>query len=74
MNLGRFEINQLLIESVADSRRSCVDWRVSLVLSKVMRCSRNGNGGRMHVILNGETLEEVGCFKYLGSQVTADRR
>ena len=26
----------------------------------------------MHVILNGETLEEVDCFKYLGSQVAAD--
>ena len=41
--------------------------------SKVMRCSRDGNGDRMHVILNGEPLEEVDCFKYLGSQVTDDR-
>ena len=40
--------------------------------SKVMRCFRNGNGDRMHVILNGEPLEVVYCFKYLGSQVTAD--
>ena len=39
--------------------------------SKVMRCSRYGNGGRMYVILNGEPLEEVDCFKYLGSQVAA---
>ena len=37
-----------------------------------MRCSRYGNGDRIHVILNGEPLEEVDCFKYLGSQVTAD--
>ena len=37
--------------------------------SKVIRCSRYGNGGRMHVILNGEPLDEVDCFKYLGSQV-----
>ena len=29
-------------------------------------------GDRMHVILNGEPLEEVDCFKYLGSQVAAD--
>ena len=28
--------------------------------------------GRMHVILYGEPLEEVDCFKYLGSQVAAD--
>ena len=26
----------------------------------------------MHVILNCEPLEEVNCFKYLGSQVAAD--
>ena len=46
--------------------------RVNVGKSKVMRCSRYGNGGRMHVILNGEPLEEVDCFKYLGSQVAAD--
>ena len=40
--------------------------------SKVMRCSGFGNRDRMHVILNGEPLEEVDCFKYLGSQVAAD--
>ena len=46
--------------------------RVNAGKSKVMRCSRYGNGGRMHVVLNGEPLEEVDCFKYLGSQVAAD--
>ena len=47
--------------------------RVNEGKSIVMRCSRNGNGGRMRVILNGEPLEEADCFKYLGSQVAADR-
>ena len=37
-----------------------------------MRCSRYGNGGQMQVILNGEPLDEVDCFKYLKSQVAAD--
>ena len=46
--------------------------RVNVGKSKVMRCSRYGNGGRMHVILNGEPLEEVDCFMYLGSEVAAD--
>ena len=49
--------------------------RVNVGKSKVMRCSRYGNGDRMHVmhvILNGEPFEEVDCFKYLGSQVAAD--
>ena len=40
--------------------------------SKVMRCSRHDSGDRMHVKLNGEPLEEVDCFKYLGSQVAAN--
>ena len=34
--------------------------------------SRESNGDRIHVILNGEPLEEVDCFKYLWSQVAAD--
>ena len=46
--------------------------RVNIGKSKVMRCSRYGNGGRMPVILNGQPVEEVDCFKYLGSQVAAD--
>ena len=40
--------------------------------SKVMRCSRYGYGDRMHVILNGEPLEEVDYLEYLGSQVAAN--
>ena len=48
--------------------------RVNVGKSKVMRCSRYGNGVRMHVILNGEPLKEVDCFRYLGSQVAADGR
>ena len=47
--------------------------RVNVGKSKVMRCSRYGNGGRMHLILNSKPLEEVDCFKYLESQVAADR-
>ena len=46
--------------------------RMNVGRSKAMRCSRYGNGGRMHVILNGEPLEEVDCFEYQGSQVAAD--
>ena len=47
-------------------------FRVNVGKSKVMRCSRYGNGDRMHVILNAEPLEEVDCFKYLELQVAAD--
>ena len=41
--------------------------RVNVGKSKVMRCSRHVNVGRMNVRLNGDQLEEVECFKYLGS-------
>ena len=43
--------------------------RVNVGKSKVMRCSRDGGASRIGVRLNGELLEEVQCFKYLGSQV-----
>ena len=37
--------------------------RLNIGISKVTRCSRYGNGSRMHVILNGEPLKDVDCFK-----------
>ena len=46
--------------------------RVNVGKSKVVRYSRYGNGGRMHVILNSEPFEEVECFKHTGSKVAAD--
>ena len=79
VNCGRFEINQLLFADdtaleeklsrlVSEFGRVCErrKLRVDVGKSKVMRCSRYGNGVRMHVIQNGEPLEEVNCFKYLG--------
>ena len=87
-NGGRIEINQLLFvddtAQVANSEKLCrlvseygrvceiSKLRVNVGKSKVMRCSKYGNGGRMHVILNGKPLEAVDCFKYLGSQVADD--
>ena len=46
--------------------------RVNVGKSKFTRCSRKVNEGRMYVRLNGVPLEELDCFKYLGSQVAAD--
>ena len=40
--------------------------------SKVMRCTRNEDGARLNVMLNGEALEEVDQFKYLGSVIAAN--
>ena len=63
-----------LCRLVSEFGRACErrKLRVNVGKSKVMRRSRYGNGDRMHVILNIEPLEEVDCFKYLGSQVAAD--
>ena len=90
VNGGRFEINQLLFAEdtalVANSEKLCRlvsefgrackrrKLRVNVGKSKVLRCSRYGNGGQMQAILNGELLKKVDCFKYLGLQVAADKR
>ena len=39
--------------------------------SKVMRCTRNEDGARLNVMLNGEAFEEVDQFKHLGSVIAA---
>ena len=46
--------------------------KVNVGKSKVMVCSRNGNGNVLNVELDGERLETVDCFKYLGSVLAAD--
>ena len=90
VNGGRFEINPLLFADdpalVADSEqklrrlvtefgRVCeIKLRVNVGKSKVMRCSRYVNGGRIDARLHGDALEEADCFKYLWSQVAADGR
>ena len=40
--------------------------------SKVMRCTRKEDGARLNVMLNGDELEEVDQFKYLGSIIAAN--
>ena len=68
------DLEEKLCRLVSEFGRVCErrKLRVNVGKSKIMRCSRYENGGRIHVILNGEPIEEVDCFKYLGSQVAAD--
>ena len=40
--------------------------------SKVMRCTRSEDGAKLNVMLNGEALQEVDQFKYLGSVIAAN--
>ena len=44
---------------------------VNVGTSKVMKCSRELGGRQLNVVLNGERLEEVDCFRYLGSVISA---
>ena len=46
--------------------------KVNIDKSKVMCCMREGEDARMNVILNGQVLEEVSHFKYLGSIIAAN--
>ena len=46
--------------------------RVNENKNNVMKCSRVVGGRSMNVALDGELLEEVECFKYLGSKITTD--
>ena len=68
------DLEEKLCRLVSEFGRVCErrKLRVNFGKRKVVRCSMFGNGDRMHVIPNGEPLEEVDCFKYLGSQVAAD--
>ena len=44
--------------------------KVNVGKSKVMRCTKTRNGVGLQINLEGEGLEEVESFKYLGSQMT----
>ena len=46
--------------------------QVNVGKSKFTRCTRNEDGARLNVMLNGEVLEEVEQFKYLGSVIAAN--
>ena len=77
-NGGRFDMNQLLFADhtaleddsedklcrlVSEFGRVCErKLRVNVGRSKVMRCSRYGNGDRMHVILKLRTVRGSGLF------------
>ena len=67
MNRNIFKMNSINARVISEFGRVCKRIRLRLDVDvgkgKVIRCSRYGNGGRMHVILNDEPLEEVNCFK-----------
>ena len=67
-------LDRKLCQLVTEFGRVCErrKLRVNVGKSKVMRYTRNEDGARLNVMLNGETLEEVDQFKYLGSVIAAN--
>ena len=63
-----------LCQLVTEFGRVCERRKLRVIVgkSKVMRCTRNEDGARLNVMLNGEALEEVDQFKYLGSVIAAN--
>ena len=53
-------------------RKKKVESKINVGKSKVLRCSRYGNGSGKHVILSGERIEEDDYSEYLWSKVAAD--
>ena len=46
--------------------------RINVEKSKVMKCTREREGGKLDIVLNGKLVEEVNNFKYLGVVISAD--
>ena len=46
--------------------------KVNVNKSKVMKVSKSGEYGALNVQLNGENLEELDCFRYLGVDLSSD--
>ena len=63
------DLEEKLCILVSEFGRIC-ERKLRVNVGKI-KCARGIVRG-MHVILNGEPLEEVDYFKYLGSQVAAD--
>ena len=63
-----------LCQLVTEFGRMCERRKLQVNVGKikVMRCTRNDDGARLNVMLNGEALEEVDEFKYLGSVKAAN--
>ena len=49
------------------------DMRINIGKTKVMRICKSG-GGEVVIVVNGQRLEQVDKYKYLGSWVTDDGR
>ena len=58
----------ILLSLFRNNRRKL---KVNVAKSKVMRSASDGIVGEMNIMMDGQVLEEVAVFTYLGTLVTA---
>jgi len=63
---------QMLMDGLVRTAKD-YDMKINVKKTKVMRVSRAG-GGEVNIVIEGNTVEQVAKFKYLGSHITDDGR
>src|SRR4029077_20838818 len=64
------------LQRIMDNLNATVEryeMKINIKKTKVMKVSKNV-GGDLNITINGNRIEEVSCFKYLGSTMTEDGR
>jgi len=79
----RFADDQVVIAETEEGLQKLVDslhttigrynMKMNIKKTKVMRISRNGEGN-MDIYINGNKIDQVKSFKYLGTEITSDGR
>ena len=62
---------QLILDKLNESAKQ-YDMKINVKKTKVMKISRNG--GTMNIMIDGQKVEQVNKFKYLGAWITEDGR
>ena len=71
MIASREEGLQKLMDNVNATAKQ-YDMRINVKKTKVMKVTRERQGSRVNIVLDGQQLEQVSSFKYLGSWITED--
>ena len=62
---------QLIVDKL-DNTAKKYDIKINIKKTKVMKVSKNG--GVINIVIDGQKVEQVGKFKYLGAWITEDGR
>jgi len=62
---------QNLMDALHDKGKN-YDMKINVKKTKVMRVSKNKEGTPLHITIDGETVEQVKQFRYLGALISED--